>query len=123
MTVDSSGVITLNSDANFEEKTSYSVTAEVSNINGTTSEAFTINVSDTSEDAIIDLLYVAAGEARDITESDMDSAIDDDVSTNNAYFENSQIDITYNKRAFLDSTETFNVTNNGQMYDLSLIHI
>ena len=91
MTVDSSGVITLNSDANFEEKTSYSVTAEVSNINGTTSEAFTINVSDTSEDAIIDLLYVAAGEA-EILQNDMDSAIDDDVSTNNAYFENSQID-------------------------------
>ena len=118
MTVDSSGVITLNSDANYEEKTSYSVTAEVSNINGTTSEGFTINVSDKSEDAIIDLLYVAAGEARDITESDMISAIDDDVSTNNEYFENSQIDITYNKRAFLDSTETFNVTNNEQMYDL-----
>ena len=118
MTVNSSGVITLNSDANYEEKTSYSATAEVSNSNGTTSQAFTVNVSDTSEDAIIDVLYVAAGGARDITESDMINAVDDDVSTNNAHFDNSQIDIIYSKRAFLDSTETFNVTNNGQMYDL-----
>ena len=31
MTINSSGVITLNSDANYEEKTSYSVTANVSN--------------------------------------------------------------------------------------------
>ncbi len=118
MTVNSSGVITLNSDANYEEKTSYSVTANVSNSNGTTSKAFTISVSDTSEDAIVDLLYVAAGGARDITESDMVSGVDNDISTNNTYFENSQIDITYNKRLFMDSTETFNVTNNGQMYDL-----
>ena len=118
MTVNSSGVITLNSDANYEEKTSYSATAEVSNSNGTTSQAFTVNVSDTSEDGVIDLLYVAAGGARDITESDMISAVDDDIATNNVYFNNSQIDITYSKRAFLDSTETFNVSNNGQMYDL-----
>jgi hypothetical protein len=118
MTVDSDGVIVLNSDANYEEKASYSLTANVTNANGTTSKAFTINVSDISEDAIVDLLYVAAGGARDIPESDMVSGVDDDVSTNNTYFENSQIDITYNKRLFMDSTETFNVTNNGQMYDL-----
>jgi len=118
MTVDSDGVIVLNSDANYEEKSSYSLTAEVTNANGTTSEPFTISVSDTSEDAIVDLLYVAAGGARDIPESDMVSAVDNDISTNNTYFENSQIDITYNKRLFMDSTETFNVTNNGQMYDL-----
>ena len=118
MTVDSSGVINLNSDANYEEKTSYSVTAEVTNINGTTSEAFTISVSDTSEDGIVDLLYVAAGGARDITESDMISVIDADIVTNNTTFTNSQVDITYVKRAFLDSTETFNVTVNQDFYDL-----
>ena len=118
MTVDSSGVINLNSDANYEEKTSYSVTAEVTNINGTTSEAFTISVSDTSEDGIVDLLYVAAGGARDINESDMISVIDADIVTNNTTFTNSQVDITYVKRAFLDSTETFNVTVNQDFYDL-----
>ena len=118
MTVDSSGVINLNSDANYEEKTSYSVTAEVTNINGTTSESFTISVSDTSEDGIVDLLYVAAGGARDINESDMISVIDADIVTNNTTFTNSQVDITYVKRAFLDSTETFNVTVNQDFYDL-----
>ena len=63
MTVDSDGVIVLNSDANYEEKSSYSLTAEVTNTNGTTSEPFTISVSDTSEDAIVVLLSVAAGGA------------------------------------------------------------
>ena len=118
MTVDSNGVIVLNSDANYEEKSTYSLTAEVTNSNGTTSEAFTINVSDTSEDGIIDLLYVAAGGARDIDESTMNTSIDDDITTNNTIFTDSQVDITYTKRAFLDSTETFNVTANQQFYDL-----
>ena len=36
MTVDSDGVIVLNSNANYEEKSSYSLTAEVTNSNGTT---------------------------------------------------------------------------------------
>jgi hypothetical protein len=118
MTVDSDGVIVLNSDANYEEKTSYSVTANVSNSNGTTSKALTISVSDTSEDGIVDLLYVAAGGARDINESDMNSVIEADITTNNTTFTNSQVDITYVKRAFLDSTETFNVTANQAFYDL-----
>ncbi len=118
MTVDSDGVIVLNSEANYEEKSTYSLTAEVTNSNGTTSEAFTINVSDTSEDGIIDLLYVAAGGARDIDESTMNTSIDDDITTNNTIFTDSQVDITYTKRAFLDSTETFNVTANQQFYDL-----
>ena len=118
MTVDSDGVIVLNSDANYEEKSSYSLTAEVTNSNGTTSEAFTINVSDTSEDGIVDLLYVAAGGARDIDESAMDTSIDNDIATNNTIFTDSQVDITYTKRAFLDSTETFNVTANQEFYDL-----
>ncbi len=118
MTVDSDGVIVLNSDANYEEKSSYSLTAEVTNSNGTTSEAFTINVSDASEDGIVDLLYVAAGGARDIDESAMNSTIDDDIATNNTIFTDSQVDITYTKRAFLDSTETFNVTANQEFYDL-----
>ena len=118
MTVDSNGVIVLNSDANYEEKSTYSLTAEVTNSNGTTSEAFTINVSDTSEDGIIDLLYVAAGGARDIDESTMNTSIDDDITTNNTIFTDSQVDITYTKRAFLDSTETFNVTANQEFYDL-----
>jgi len=118
MTVDSNGVIVLNSNANYEEKSTYSLTAEVTNSNGTTSEAFTINVSDTSEDGIIDLLYVAAGGARDIDESTMNTSIDDDITANNTIFTDSQVDITYTKRAFLDSTETFNVTANQQFYDL-----
>ena len=118
MTVDSDGVIVLNSNANYEEKSTYSLTAEVTNSNGTTSEAFTINVSDTSEDGIIDLLYVAAGGARDIDESTMNTSIDDDITTNNTIFTDSQVDITYTKRAFLDSTETFNVTANQEFYDL-----
>ncbi len=101
-----------------EEKSSYSLTAEVTNSNGTTSEAFTINVSDASEDGIVDLLYVAAGGARDIDESAMNSTIDDDIATNNTIFTDSQVDITYTKRAFLDSTETFNVTANQEFYDL-----
>ncbi len=92
--------------------------AEVTNSNGTTSEAFTINVSDASEDGIVDLLYVAAGGARDIDESAMNSTIDDDIATNNTIFTDSQVDITYTKRAFLDSTETFNVTANQEFYDL-----
>ena len=118
MTVDSDGVIVLNSNANYEEKSTYSLTAEVTNSNGTTSEAFTINVSDTSEDGIIDLLYVAAGGARDIDESTMNTSIDDDITANNTIFTDSQVDITYTKRAFLDSTETFNVTANQEFYDL-----
>ena len=118
MTVDSDGVIVLNSDANYEEKASYSLTANVTNANGTTSKAFTINVSDISEDGIVDLLYVAAGGARDIDESAMNSSIDDDIATNNTIFTDSQVDITYTKRAFLDSTETFNVTANQAFYDL-----
>ena len=114
MTVDSDGVIVLNSDANYEEKSSYSLTAEVTNSNGTTSEAFTINVSDTSEDGIIDLLYVAAGGARDIDESTMNTSIDDDITTNNTIFTDIKVDITYTKREFLDATENLNVKTNQQ---------
>ena len=116
MSVNSSGVITLNSNANYEEKSSYSATVAVTDTNGTTSTALTVNVTDTSEDAIVDVLYVAAGGARDVTESDMIDAVDADISANNTIFTNSQVDITYNKRAFLDSTETFSVTNNNEMW-------
>ena len=118
MSVNSSGVITLNSNANYEEKSSYSATVAVTDTTGTTSTALTINVTDTSEDGIIDLLYVAAGGARDIAESTMISTIDSDIADNNTMFTDSQVDITYMKRAFLDSTETFNVTTNQEMYDL-----
>jgi len=46
MTISSSGVISLNSNANYEEKTSYSATVEVSNVNGTTSKDMSVQVSD-----------------------------------------------------------------------------
>ena len=118
MTISSSGVIALNSNANYEEKTSYSATVEVSNANGTTSKDMNVQVSDISENATVDILYVAAGGARDISNSTMSSAIDEDISDNNTIFSNSQVDITYTKRAFINSTETFNVSNNNEFYNL-----
>jgi len=118
MTISSSGVIALNSNANYEEKTSYSATVEVSNVNGTTSKDMNVQVSDISENATVDILYVAAGGARDISNSTMSSAIDEDISDNNTIFSNSQVDITYTKRAFINSTETFNVSNNNEFYNL-----
>lgn len=118
MTISSSGVISLNSNANYEEKTSYSATVEVSNVNGTTSKDMSVQVSDISENATVDILYVAAGGARDISNTIMSSAIDEDISDNNTIFSNSQVDITYTKRAFINSTETFNVSNNNEFYNL-----
>ena len=118
MTISSSGVIALNSNANYEEKTSYSATVEVSNVNGTTSKDMNVQVSDISENATVDILYVAAGGARDISNTTMSSAIDEDISDNNTIFSNSQVDITYTKRAFINSTETFNVSNNNEFYNL-----
>ena len=118
MTISSSGVISLNSNANYEEKTSYSATVEVSNVNGTTSKDMSVQVSDISENATVDILYVAAGGARDISNTTMSSAIDEDISDNNTIFSNSQVDITYTKRAFINSTETFNVSNNNEFYNL-----
>ena len=118
MTISSSGVISLNSNANYEEKTSYSATVEVSNVNGTTSKDMSVQVTDISENATVDILYVAAGGARDISNTTMSSAIDEDISDNNTIFSNSQVDITYTKRAFINSTETFNVSNNNEFYNL-----
>lgn len=118
MTISSSGVISLNSNANYEEKTSYSATVEVSNVNGTTSKDMSVQVSDINENATVDILYVAAGGARDISNTTMSSAVDEDISDNNTIFSNSQVDITYTKRAFINSTETFNVSNNNEFYNL-----
>ena len=56
MSLDSNGVITLNTNADYEQKTSYSATANVTDSLGTSCKNFTVNVTDISEKFSIDLL-------------------------------------------------------------------
>jgi len=58
MSVSSSGVITLNSEADYEQKTSYSANAVVTDSTGSTTKAFTVNVTDVAEKYIVNLLIV-----------------------------------------------------------------
>ena len=58
MSVNSSGVITLNSDADYEQKTSYSANAVVTDTLCSKTKAFTINVTDVSEKHNVNLMIV-----------------------------------------------------------------
>ncbi len=58
MSVNSSGVITLNSDADYEQKTSYSANAVVTDTVCSKTKAFTINVTDVSEKHNVNLMIV-----------------------------------------------------------------
>ena len=58
MSVNSSGVITLNSDADYEQKTSYSANAVVTDTLCSKTKAFTINVTDVSEKYNVNLMIV-----------------------------------------------------------------
>ena len=49
MSVDSDGVITLNSDADYDQKTSYSANAVVTDSVGSKTKAFTVSVADGSD--------------------------------------------------------------------------
>ena len=58
MSVNSSGVITLNSNADYEQKTSYSSNAVVTDTLCSKTKAFTINVTDVSEKHNVNLMIV-----------------------------------------------------------------
>ena len=58
MSVDSDGVITLNSDADYDQKTSYSANAVVTDSVGSKTKAFTVSVADGSDKYVVDLLLV-----------------------------------------------------------------
>ena len=58
MSVNSSGVITLNSDADYDQKTSYSANAVVTDTVCSKTKAFTINVTDGSDKYVLDLLLI-----------------------------------------------------------------
>ena len=73
MSVSSNGVITLNSNADYEQKTSYSANAIVTNSEGSTSKAFTVNVTDVSEKYIIDLLLVYHADTLDDAADEVDT--------------------------------------------------
>ncbi len=53
MSVNSSGVVTLNSDADYEQKTSYTATATVTDSVGSTSKTLSVSVADTTEYATV----------------------------------------------------------------------
>ena len=53
MSVNSSGVVTLNSNADYEQKTSYSVTVTVTDSVSSTSETLSVSVADTTEYATV----------------------------------------------------------------------
>ncbi len=74
MSVNSSGVITLNSDADYEQKTSYSANAVVTDSTGSTTKAFTVNVTDVSEKHIVNILMVYDADNLGDAASDYDTA-------------------------------------------------
>ena len=53
MSVNSSGVVTLNSDADYEQKTGYTATATVTDSVGSTSKTLSVSVADTTEYATV----------------------------------------------------------------------
>jgi len=53
MSVNSSGVVTLNSNADYEQKTSYTATATVTDSVGSTSKTLSVSVADTTEFATV----------------------------------------------------------------------
>ncbi len=53
MSINSSGVVTLNSNANYEQKTSYSATVTVTDSNDSTTGTLSVSVTDTTEYATI----------------------------------------------------------------------
>ena len=58
MSVDTSGVITLNSDADYEQKTSYAANAIATNSVGSATKAFTVNITDVTEKYTVNTLIV-----------------------------------------------------------------
>ena len=53
MSINSSGVVTLNSNADYEQKTSYSATVTVTDSTGSTTDTLSVSVTDTTEYATI----------------------------------------------------------------------
>jgi len=98
MSVDSNGVITLNTNADYEQKTSYSATANVTDSLGISCKNFTVNVTDISEKFSIDLLLVYHNDTIGSAPSDYDTTSEllsfaqGQLETNqNEIFTNSQI--------------------------------
>ena len=73
MSVDTSGVITLNSDADYEQKTSYSANAIATNSVGSATKAFTINVNDSIEKHVVNLMVVYDSDNLGEASSDYDT--------------------------------------------------
>ena len=55
MSIDGSGVITLNSNADYEQKTSYSATVGVSDSVGSTSKSLNVSINDVTEYTTINI--------------------------------------------------------------------
>ena len=53
MSINSSGVVTLNSNADYEQKTSYSATVTVTDSTGSTTGTLSVSVTDTTEYATV----------------------------------------------------------------------
>ena len=98
MSVNSSGVITLNSNADYEQKTSYSANAIVTDGTESTTKAFTLNVTDVAEKYTVNVLIVYDADNLGDGASDYDTVpeltafmTDTVVSAQNTMFTNSGI--------------------------------
>ena len=100
MSVNSSGVIILNSNADYEQKTSYSANAIVTDSTESITKAFTINVTDVSEKYVIDLLMVYHADT-------LGNAVEDAVDTPSEMLSFSQSTLETNQnKIFTDSQVT-----------------
>jgi Ca2+-binding RTX toxin-like protein len=120
LSINSSGVITFNSAPDYETKTSYSVTVNVSDGTSTTSQALTINISNINEAPTISGLAssITVNENQTsvvtVSASDPDSSISYSVSGTDAssFSINSSGVITFNSAPDYETKSSYSVTVN-----------